>query len=55
MYVNNSAENIYVERVLLNGNPLVTFPFIDHIAQVQCGKGSSTVELEFFMSSTPQY
>ncbi|CAF3398384.1 unnamed protein product [Rotaria sp. Silwood2] len=50
---NNSVENIYVERVLLNGKILSTFPFIDHINHLQCSTESSTVQLEFFMSSTP--
>ncbi|CAF3777846.1 unnamed protein product, partial [Rotaria sp. Silwood1] len=50
---NNSAENIYVQRVLLNGELLSTFPFIDHINHLQCSTESSTVQLEFFMSSTP--
>lgn len=52
---NNSATNIYVERVLLNGNILNSFPFIDHLKDLQCptNVSSSRVELEFFMSSTP--
>ncbi|CAF3021170.1 unnamed protein product [Rotaria sp. Silwood2] len=50
---NNSVENIYVERVLINGKILSTFPFIDHINHLQCSTESSTVQLEFFMSSTP--
>ena len=50
---NNAEENIYVERVLLNGNVLSTFPFLDHINQLQCANGSSTVQLDFFMTSTP--
>jgi putative alpha-1,2-mannosidase len=50
---NNSAQNIYVERVLLNGKVLSTFPFIDHINHLQCSTELSTVQLEFFMSPTP--
>lgn len=49
----NSPDNIYVERVLLNGEPLATFPFIDHIDHLKCSPSQSNVELEFFMSSTP--
>ena len=51
---NNSPTNVYVERVLLNGEPLATFPFIDHIEHFNCGKAnSSVVQLDLFMSSTP--
>ena len=49
----NSVENIYVERVLLDGRLLSTYPFIDHINHLRCSTGSSTVQLDFFMSSTP--
>jgi predicted alpha-1,2-mannosidase len=48
---NNSAENIYVEHVLLNGDKLSTFPFIDHVEHLKCSS-MSTVQLDFFMSST---
>ena len=51
---NNSPKNVYVEKVLLNGKPLLTFPFLDHVEQLDClHTGSSSVELEYFMSSTP--
>ncbi|CAM4787606.1 unnamed protein product [Rotaria magnacalcarata] len=50
---NNSNQNIYVEQVLLNDKVLATFPFIDHVHDLQCSNGSTTVQLEFFMSSTP--
>ncbi|CAF3147808.1 unnamed protein product [Rotaria socialis] len=50
---NNSAENIYVQRVLLNGKLLSTFPFIDHIEHLKCTTQSSSIQLDFFMSSTP--
>ena len=52
---NNSPLNIYVERLLLNGNDLRSFPFIDHVEHLHCPINglSSRVELEFFMSSTP--
>jgi putative alpha-1,2-mannosidase len=46
---NNSPENIYVERVLLNGKILSTFPFIGHIDHLQCSIGLSSVQLHFFM------
>jgi predicted alpha-1,2-mannosidase len=49
----NSEENIYVERVLLNGETLSTFPFIDHVNHLRCSNDSSTVQLDFYMSSTP--
>ncbi|CAF3392334.1 unnamed protein product [Rotaria socialis] len=49
---NNSPENIYVERLLLNGQILSTFPFIDHVDHLQCSTGASSVQLDFFMSST---
>lgn len=49
---NNSLENIYVERVLLNGQILSTFPFIDHVDQLQCSAALSSIQLDFFMSST---
>ena len=45
---NNSATNLYVERVLLNGANLSTFPFIDHINHLKCSNNQSTIELEFF-------
>jgi putative alpha-1,2-mannosidase len=48
---NNSPDNIYVERVLPNGNPLSTFPFIDHIEHLNCSS-TSTMQLDFLMSST---
>jgi putative alpha-1,2-mannosidase len=48
---NNTHENVYVRRVLLNGNPLPTFPFIDHVEHLKCSS-TSTVQLNFFMSST---
>jgi len=48
----NSPGNIYVERVLLNGKILTTFPFIDHVNHLQCSTESSSVQLDFFMSST---
>ncbi|CAF2134616.1 unnamed protein product [Rotaria magnacalcarata] len=51
----NAKENIYVERVLLNGEILPTYPFIDHINHLQCSTDSSTVQLDFFMSSTPTF
>ena len=51
---NNSPTNIYVERVLLNGEILSTFPFIDHINHLKCSNNNqSNIQLEFFMSSTP--
>ena len=48
---NNSATNIYVEKVLLNQKPLVSFPFLDHVDDLNC-RNQSSIELEFFMSST---
>ncbi|CAF3698756.1 unnamed protein product [Rotaria socialis] len=50
---NNSNQNIYVEQALLNDKVLATFPFIDHVNDLQCSNKSTTVQLEFFMSSTP--
>ncbi|CAF1573665.1 unnamed protein product [Rotaria sordida] len=52
---NNSPTNIYVERVLLNGKILSTFPFIDHINDLKCSNNNnqSNIQLDFFMSSTP--
>ena len=52
---NNSPTNIYVERVLLNGNILSTFPFIDHINHLKCSNDNnqSNIQLDFFMSPTP--
>ena len=50
---NNSPTNLYVERVLLNGKILSTFPFIDHINHLKCSNNQSTIQLEFFMSPTP--
>ncbi|CAF1412818.1 unnamed protein product [Adineta steineri] len=48
----NSPANIYVKSVLLNGKILSTFPFINHVNDLQCSTGLSSVQLEFFMSST---
>ncbi|CAF3505923.1 unnamed protein product [Rotaria sp. Silwood1] len=51
---NNSPKNIYVQRVLLNGKILSTFPFIDHINDLKCSNNNqSNIQLDFFMSSTP--
>lgn len=51
---NNSPSNVYVQRVLLNGEPLSTFPFIDHIDHLRCSNtNQSTIQLDFFMSPTP--
>ena len=51
---NNSPTNIYVEKVHLNGEVLTSFPYLDHIEQLDCVQaGSSSIELEYFMSSTP--
>ncbi|CAF4768312.1 unnamed protein product, partial [Rotaria sp. Silwood2] len=51
---NNSPTNIYVERVLLNGKILSTFPFIDHINDLKCSNNNqSNIQLDFFMSPTP--
>ncbi|CAF4141616.1 unnamed protein product [Rotaria magnacalcarata] len=50
---NNSAENIYVQRVLLNGKLLSTFPFIDLIEHLKCTTQSLSIQLDLFMSSTP--
>ncbi|CAF1581615.1 unnamed protein product, partial [Rotaria sordida] len=52
---NNSPTNIYIERVLLNGKILSTFPFIDHINDLKCSNNNnqSNIQLDFFMSSTP--
>jgi predicted alpha-1,2-mannosidase len=55
---NNSETNIYVERVLLNGESLSTFPFIDHINHLKCSNNDnnqSNIQLDFFMSSTPSF
>ena len=49
----NSPQNVYVKRVLLNGQPLSTFPFIDHLEHLKC-TASSTVQLDFYMSPTVQ-
>ncbi|CAF4598610.1 unnamed protein product [Rotaria sp. Silwood1] len=50
---NNSPKNIYVQRVLLNGKILSTFPFIDHINDLKCSNNNqSNIQLDFFMSST---
>ena len=49
----NSPTNVYVDRVLLNGDPLSTFPFIDHVEHLKCTP-NSTVQLDFFMSSVVQ-
>lgn len=49
---NNSVENIYVQNVLLNGKTLSTFPFIDHIQHLKCSDSSTSIQLDFFMSST---
>lgn len=46
---NNSQDNVYVERVLINGRAL-TSPFVDRSELVS----SSTVTLEFFMTSEPK-
>ena len=48
---NNSPTNVYVDHVLLNGSPLATFPFIDHIEHLKC-TSTSAVQLDFFMSPT---
>ncbi|CAF0764417.1 unnamed protein product [Adineta ricciae] len=49
----NSPSNIYVQRILLNGEPLTTFPFIDHINHLKCTNANqSTVQLDIFMSPT---
>ncbi|CAF3303526.1 unnamed protein product [Rotaria socialis] len=51
---NNSPTNIYVERVLLNGEILLTFPFLDHIDHLKCSDDNqSNIQLDFFMSPTP--
>ncbi|CAF3805447.1 unnamed protein product [Rotaria magnacalcarata] len=51
---NNSPTNIYVERVLLNGKILLTFPFLDHIDHLKCSNDNqSNIQLDFFMSPTP--
>lgn len=44
----NSPENVYVSRVLVNGNA-ISEPFIDRSALV----GSAEVKVEFFMTSNP--
>ncbi|CAF1637751.1 unnamed protein product [Rotaria sp. Silwood1] len=49
---NNSPENIYVQRVVLNGKTLSTFPFIDQVNHLKCSTKSPSVQLDFFMSST---
>jgi putative alpha-1,2-mannosidase len=45
---NNSMENVYVEKVLVNGTPLTT-PFLPHTSLLQ-----QNATIEFFMSSQPQ-
>jgi predicted alpha-1,2-mannosidase len=47
---NNSPDNVYVENVLLNGDKLSTFPFIDHVEHLKCSTRSN-VQLDFYMSS----
>ena len=49
----NSPSNVYVKYVLLNNKTLSTFPFIDHIRDLQCSTEISTIQFDFFMSSTP--
>ncbi|CAM4886496.1 unnamed protein product [Rotaria socialis] len=41
----NAQKNTYVERVLLNGEILSTYPFIDHINQLRCSTDSSAVQV----------
>ena len=50
---NNSAENIYVSRLVIDGINEVTEPFL-YKSSLLATRGSAEKTIEFFMTSTPK-
>ncbi|CAF0869864.1 unnamed protein product [Didymodactylos carnosus] len=47
----NSDQNVYVKNVLLDGVPLTTFPFIDHVQHLTCSSAEKqSIQLDFYMT-----
>ena len=48
---NNSKENVYIDKILFNGEELYDYPFLDHIYNLKCNEGSNYIKLDYYLKS----